>query len=349
MQQVTVSEQIGYASLGWRFVAVLIDTAVLVSIWIAMLIVDMVVLMGQSSISPKDSAAAQELSREISQKIMTQQLGNSSVLFYAILFGSLFVYYLVLEAIFAASVGKLVCGMRVTMADGSRPTRAAIVVRNLVRVPEAMFFYIPSGMSCGASPHRQRLGDYAAHTVVIRRHMTVAGSPPRAGTWGPPAAAPPFAPPQYGEPPAPAATSAEAAQGAWPDAAPAAPAGPVPIAGAMLRLKTAALAARGAHLNYLHFSERELAAGAGEPERTYSEEYVSAWFTLTDAVAELRAARQDAAAAAEAAGQTLDDVCAAQPDLAHLLRDLSPYFATGGDGEIHEAFLAVARSDAPQS
>jgi uncharacterized RDD family membrane protein YckC len=344
MQQVTIREQIDYASLGWRFVAVLIDTAVLVSIWVALLMVDMVVLMGQSGIDSTDTAAAQKLS----QRIMTQQLGNSGILFYGILFGSLFLYYLILEAIFAASIGKLVCGMRVTMADGSRPTRAAIVVRNLVRVPEAMFLYIPSGMSCGASPHRQRLGDYAAHTVVIRRHMAVAGATPGAGTWGPPAVTPPFAAPQYSAPPAPAATSGEAPQGTWPDAAAAAPAGPVTLADAIGRLKTAALAARGAHLNYLHFSERELAAGGGEAERSYSDEYVSAWFTLTDAVAELRTARQDASAAAETAGETLDEACAAQPDLAHLLRDLAPYLAAGGDEGIHEAFLAVARSDAPQ-
>ena len=348
MQQVTIREQIDYASLGWRVIAVLIDTAVLVSIWVALLVVDMVVLMGQSSINPKDAAAAQELSREISQRIMTQQLGNSSLLFYAILFGSLFIYYLVLESIFKASVGKLVCGMRVTMADGSRPTGGAILVRNLVRVPEAMFFYIPSGMSCGASPHRQRLGDYAAHTVVIRRHLAVAGTAPRAGTWGQPAVAPPFAAPPHGAPPAPAAAFTEAPQDARPDTAPAAPGDPMPIADAMVRLKTAALAARGAHLNYLHFSERELAA-ADDPGRSYSEEYVSAWFTLTDAVAELRTAREDASAAAAAGGQTLEEACTAQPDLAHLLRDLAPYFAPGGDEGIHEAFLAVARADAPQS
>jgi len=345
MQQVTISEQIDYASLGWRFVGVLIDTAVLVSIWVALLMVDMLVLLGRSGVDSADTAAAQK----ISQRIMTEQLGNSSVLFYAILFGSLFIYYLVLEAIFAASIGKLVCGMRVTMADGSRPTRAAIIVRNLVRVPEAMFFYIPSGMSCGASPHRQRLGDYAAHTVVVRRHMTVAGAAPATGTWGTPAVAPPFAAPRYAAPPAPSATAGEAPHDDWPDAAPAAAAGPVAIADALDRLKTAALAARGAHLNYLHFSERELAAGTGDPERSYSEEYVSAWFTLTDAVTELRTSRQEASSAAEAAGQTLDEACAAQPDLAHLLRDLSPYFAAGGDEEVHEAFLAVARSDAPRS
>ena len=220
MQQVTVREQIEYASLGWRFTAVLVDTAVLVSIWVVLLMADMVVLMGRSSIDPKDAAAAQQLGQEISQKIISQQLGNSSVLFYAILFASLFIYYLLLEAIFKASIGKLVCGMRVTMADGSPATGAAIVVRNLIRVPEAMFFYIPSGMSCGASPYRQRLGDYAAHTVVIRRRTAVTSTSPAAGTWRAPAVAPPFAPAQYGAPQAPAAPGPATPQQTWPDQPP---------------------------------------------------------------------------------------------------------------------------------
>ncbi len=121
MQPVTVHEQVEYASLGWRFTAVLIDTVVLFCIWTVMLLVDMVVIMGQSSLNASDPAAAQALSREITQKIVDQQLGNSNLLFYVIVFGSLFIYYLLLEAFFAASVGKLVCRMRVTMVDGSRP------------------------------------------------------------------------------------------------------------------------------------------------------------------------------------------------------------------------------------
>ena len=190
MQPVTVQEQIEYASLGWRFTAVLIDTVVLVCIWTVMLLVDMVVLMGQSSLNASDPAAAQALSREITQKIIDQQLGNSNLLFYVIVFGSLFIYYLLLEAFFAASVGKLVCRMRVTMVDGSRPTGVALVVRNLVRVPEAMFFYIPSGISCSASPRRERLGDYAAHTVVVRRRLVPAGGAVRPAPGAPPYGAP---------------------------------------------------------------------------------------------------------------------------------------------------------------
>ncbi len=300
MQPVTVQEHVEYASLGWRFIAVLVDTAVLVGIWVGVLLVDMMVLIGQSNLDASDPAAAQQLSQEIAQKIYSQQLGDSSLLFYTLVFGSLFLYYLVMESIFAASVGKLVCGMRVTMVDGSRPTGVAVVVRNLIRIPEAAFFYIPAGIACAASPQRQRLGDHAATTLVVRRRRTtVAGTAPSAAPHG----VPHHGPSAFGAPvpPAPAAPPVAAPHGAWPAAeAVAAPAGPAPLADALQRLKTAALATRGAHHNYLRFSERELAAGVDDPARAYSEEYVSAWFTLTDAVAALRAAHDDAAASAGA-------------------------------------------------
>jgi len=146
MQPVTVQEQVGLASLGWRFAAVLIDTVVLFGLLIIVVMVYVFVLAGQGKIDPNDPAAAQALSQEI-----TRQLGDSNLLANAIFFGSLFIYYVVLEAIFAASIGKLVCRMRVTMADGSRPTGLAVVVRNLIRVPEAMFLYIPSGISCATT------------------------------------------------------------------------------------------------------------------------------------------------------------------------------------------------------
>ena len=181
MQPVTVQEQVEYASLGWRFTAVLIDTVVLLGLWIIVLMVYILVLAGQGKIDPNDPAAAQQLS---------QELGGSGVLNVVIL-GSLFIYYAVLEAIFAASVGKLVCRMRVVMADGSRATGLAVVVRNVIRVPEAIFFYIPSGISCAVSPRRQRLGDHAARTVVVRRRMTITApgmqaQPPGAQPYGAP-------------------------------------------------------------------------------------------------------------------------------------------------------------------
>ena len=225
-------------------------------------------------------------------------------------------------------------------------------MRNVIRVPEAIFFYIPSGISCAVSPRRQRLGDHAARTVVVRRRMTVtAPGAPGAAPGGRPTARRRRARRCTARPsrrrPSHRRRTHKRPRGR-PRSRPSRPAHRRSPRRSQ-HLKTAALASRGAHLNYLRFSERELAAGADDPARSYSEEYVSAWFTLTDAVVALRTARDDASASAGASGQTLDEVCAAQPDLAHLLRELTPYFTADGDEEIHEAFLAVARSEESSS
>jgi hypothetical protein len=109
-------------------------------------------------------------------------------------------------------------------------------------------------------------------------------------------------------------------------------------------LKTAALAAHGAHLNYLRFSELELAATPDpNAESGYSPEYVSAWYTLADAVVALQKARAEADTAATRAQTTLSAAAADQPDLLHLFGELEPYFAAGSDEQVHEAFLRVAR------
>ncbi len=338
MQQVTVQEQVEYASVGWRFAAVLVDTAVLLGIFLVAVMVWAFVLVAQGRVDPNDPAAAQALA---------QDLVGADWIFNLIFFGALFLYYTVLESIFNASVGKLAFRMRVVMADGSRPTGLAIVVRNLIRIPEAWLLYIPSGVSCLVSSRRQRLGDHAARTVVVRRSAAAGMGGPGRPAQAPLVAGPPQAPPAYGQP-APAAPQAPVAGWTPPPAPPAAAEAPS-LGDTLVRLKTAVLATRGAHLNYLRFSERELAAGADDATEGYSEEYVSAWFTLVDAVGSLRDARAAAAAAAGGAGQTLEEACAAQPDLAYLFGELTPYAAATTDDEIHAAFLAVARSDAPGS
>ncbi|HTX70713.1 MAG TPA: RDD family protein [Thermoleophilia bacterium] len=341
MQQAPPQEQVEYASLGMRFAAVVIDTLVLFGLLILVMTVYVFVLVSQGRIDPNDPAAAQELSRQIA--------ASSNAQVDLLLFAALFVYYLVLEAIFSASIGKLVLGMRVVMRDGgARATGLAVVIRNLVRIPEAMLLYVPAGVSYLASPRRQRLGDHAARTVVVRRRPVRAPAGyPAPLPYGPPGAAPGPAPG------APAAAGPQAPQGplpvqpaaAWPQPpAPEPPAAPSADE-ALARLKQAALAVRGAHLAYLQFSERELAAGTEDQSGGYSDEYVSAWFTLADAVAALKEAHAGLERAAALTGQTVDQLTALQPDLVHLLAGLTPYFATSDDEEIHAAFLAVARAE----
>jgi uncharacterized RDD family membrane protein YckC len=330
MQQTTPQEHVEYASLGWRFAAVLVDTVVLVGLLILAVMAYVVVLVAQGKIDPNDPTAVETLNAQLQ---VPNWVAN------VIVFGGLFVYYFVLESLFNASVGKLVFHMRVTMPDGSRPSGSAVLVRNVVRIPEAWLLYLPAGVSCVASARRQRLGDHAARTVVVRRRVTagVAATFGPAPWTGPPGSAPPA-------PPAPPATAPATTQ-AWEPPAPAAPPATAQqtLAEALGRLKTATLAARGAHLNYLRFSERELATE--QADGGYSEEYVSAWFTLADSIARLREARDAATAIAMLGGVTLEDACSGQPDLAHLLRELAPYAAAHTDEDIHAAFLAVARTE----
>jgi uncharacterized RDD family membrane protein YckC len=70
------------------------------------------------------------------------------------------------ELLLARSVGKLLLGLRVVTIDGRKPTPGAIVVRNLLRIVD-LTLYFPLFMIL-YSPLRQRVGDIAAGTVVVR-------------------------------------------------------------------------------------------------------------------------------------------------------------------------------------
>ena len=324
MEQVGAGEQVQYASLGWRFAAIAIDTVVL----FLLLILTFVVLAAAGALDLNDPAFSGGLDLQ----------RTAPIWLYAITYGLIFVYYTLLEALTAASVGKLVCHMRVTMDDGTRPSGSAVVVRNLVRLPEVLFWYIPAGISCLANARNKRLGDLAAKTVVVRHGAAPAGgvatgmASSLTGVPLPPA-------PPLGQPV---------------DAVPSA-------RDALAQLKTAALAVRGAHLNYLRFSEVELAKGAAgtaeEPvaqpgarpaerlEPEYSPEYAAAWYTLADAVIAMQQAHAAAIAAATRDGTTLTDVCADQPDVVYLFRELQPYFTAGSDDQVHDAYMSVARGE----
>ena len=264
---------------------------------------------------------------------------TAPVWLYAVTYGLIFVYYTLLEALTAASVGKLVFRMRVTMDDGTRPSGSAVVIRNLIRLPEVLFWYVPAGISCLASAKNKRLGDHAAKTVVVRRGAVMPLGVASGGMTSPrPGAGPRVAPAASPPPSTYVAAAAEA-----------------PAAGAALAaLKTAALAVRGAHLNYLRFSEVELAKDAGsavaeaagdQPEPEYSPEYAAAWYTLADAVIAMQQAHAAAIAAASREGTTLAAVCADQPDLTYLFRELEPYFTAGSDDQVHDAYMSVARGE----
>lgn len=67
------------------------------------------------------------------------------------------------------TVGKRLLRLRVVDAGGLKLEPSQVIVRNLMRFIDALpALYLAGGISCLASGRRQRLGDVAAGTVVIR-------------------------------------------------------------------------------------------------------------------------------------------------------------------------------------
>ena len=78
-------------------------------------------------------------------------------------------YYVFCEAATGATLGKYMVGIHVIGEDGEHLTFGASLVRNLLRLVDCLFFYLVGGIFALTSPHGQRLGDRAAHTLVVRR------------------------------------------------------------------------------------------------------------------------------------------------------------------------------------
>jgi uncharacterized RDD family membrane protein YckC len=107
-------------------------------------------------------------------------------------------YFPLLEHRYGATPGKLLCGLRVVDARGGRPSLNQAFVRTALRLIEVNPFMlggIPAGIAVLASKSRQRLGDMAANTFVLRTvDLATPLRPPEVpppATWSPPPPRPP--------------------------------------------------------------------------------------------------------------------------------------------------------------
>jgi uncharacterized RDD family membrane protein YckC len=91
--------------------------------------------------------------------------GSDALLAFALCVG----YYIICESATGATLGKRMVGIRVVGEDGEHVTFGAAVVRNLLRFVDALFFYFVGFIFAILSARGQRLGDRAAHTIVVRR------------------------------------------------------------------------------------------------------------------------------------------------------------------------------------
>ena len=128
-------------------------------------------------------------------------------------------YFVLLEGIAGATIGKFLTGIRVVNQDGTKLTWSASIVRNVARIVDAFPYVVPylvAAISVWASPIQQRLGDRWANTVVVTKESlraSVPGAPgstadggwqhvPTSPTAGAPSGTPPLPPPPPMPPPA---------------------------------------------------------------------------------------------------------------------------------------------------
>src|SRR5207245_615376 len=77
-------------------------------------------------------------------------------------------YFIMMEGQRGATVGKMALGLRVVNMDGTPITMNQSVIRNLLRIVDALFVYLVAAILIWNSPLKQRLGDRVAKTMVIR-------------------------------------------------------------------------------------------------------------------------------------------------------------------------------------
>jgi uncharacterized RDD family membrane protein YckC len=81
-----------------------------------------------------------------------------------------FMYYLLSEALWARTLGKFMCGLRICRYDGRACDWKAATTRTLLRIVEVnpiLASLLPAGLAVMFSKRKQRIGDMLAGTVVI--------------------------------------------------------------------------------------------------------------------------------------------------------------------------------------
>jgi uncharacterized RDD family membrane protein YckC len=91
----------------------------------------------------------------------------SQTLTYLVVF---LLYFTLLEGYLGQTVGKMLLGIKVIREDnGEVPGLGSAALRTVLRLIDGIFGYLVGFIAVMASAKRQRLGDMAAHTLVVRK------------------------------------------------------------------------------------------------------------------------------------------------------------------------------------
>jgi uncharacterized RDD family membrane protein YckC len=88
-----------------------------------------------------------------------------------------FAYFVFLEALLGATLGKFLTGLRVVDEKGEPITWGQSAIRNAFRVVDGLVLYIIGFITMCLTEKRQRLGDLVAGSVVVRRVVQPATKP----------------------------------------------------------------------------------------------------------------------------------------------------------------------------
>lgn len=92
-----------------------------------------------------------------------------SPLWYLFAVGIWAAYATLLETLFGQTIGKWLFDLVVVTDEGNPCSLPAALVRNLLRTVDGLFFYGIGFLVVAVTSRRQRLGDWGANTVVLRR------------------------------------------------------------------------------------------------------------------------------------------------------------------------------------
>jgi uncharacterized RDD family membrane protein YckC len=151
------ADRLALAPLGARFLAGVIDA-------LPLLAVPVFVAITAHSLD-------QAVLKERMNDSVVQAWEGGAVLFYV-------AYTMLSEMFFGRTLGKLLFGLRVANLDGSRVTVRAAALRNVLRFIDLFLALFPLVMVF-LSPLRQRIGDVAAGTLVVRSGVA---RPPQANS-----------------------------------------------------------------------------------------------------------------------------------------------------------------------
>ena len=86
-----------------------------------------------------------------------------------LMFAIALAYFIVMEKTSGATLGKRAMGLKVVKQGGEALDWQASIVRNILRIIDGLpFFYLIGAIVIWLSKSKQRLGDMAAHTIVVR-------------------------------------------------------------------------------------------------------------------------------------------------------------------------------------